>query len=82
MRRPPPSIARHLEPICGVSAVFVRRLLPPRCLPLAFWPATLPWPRVAVLVLMSFGKGADGFCCAGAEADDGGLVAEGALRSV
>ena len=31
---------------------------------------------------VSFWKGADGFCCAGAEADDGGLVAVGAAVSV
>ena len=31
---------------------------------------------------VSFWKGADGLCCAGAEADDGGLVAEGAAVSV
>ena len=31
---------------------------------------------------VSFWKGADGFCCAGAEADDGGLVAEGVAVSV
>ena len=58
------------------------RLLPPRCLLLAFWPATLPWLRVSVLVLCLLGRVRMASACAGAGADDGDLVAVGAAVSV